>query len=136
MLFDPSWQSSITSTMVQSTMEVPAMSCGNGAKFCGNGAINCAIDIDGLIRFATFHFPVATAANLAAVSGATVSTAEKWLRGETLPSGTFLAAMIAAFGPSFVAACVPGAKAWAEQAARDERIKQLDAEKERLLAAE
>jgi hypothetical protein len=116
-------------SMGDTIMEAAAMSCGKRAKFC-------AFDTNGFIRFACRHFPAATAANLAAASGATVSTAEKWLRGETQPSGIFLSAMISAFGPAFLVACVPGARAWAGRAARDERLAEIEAERRALLAAE
>lgn len=94
------------------------------------------IDMAAFCRFAHAQLPTGTAAHLAAICGATVSTAEKWLRGETRPSAAHLAALISAFGPAFLAATMPATRAWSARQARDERVEQLLGELGRLLAAE
>lgn len=120
--------------MDHSAMEPAAMSCvsrRNGFRRPDNH-----LDMAAFCRFAQAHMPTGTAAHLAAICGATVSTAEKWLRGETRPSAAHLAALISFFGPAFLAATMPGTRAWAQRQARDERVTALLAELGSLLAAE
>lgn len=117
--------------VIDTITEGSTMSCVKRAKFCASGP---AFDFAGFCRFCRLAFPVATAAHVASLAGATTSTAEKWLRGETRPSGEHFAALIAAFGPAFVAAAVPGAKAWAEPAAHHEQITQVQSQLDKLLA--
>lgn len=70
------------------------------------------LDMEGFCRFARRAFPTSTPAHLASIVGATASTAEKWLSGQTRPSGEHLAAMITAFGPAFLAEVIPNTRQW------------------------
>lgn len=74
-------------------------------------------------RFVRRAFPVAAAANLAAITGQTPRAAERQLAGEVKPSADALAACIAAFGPAFVAAVFDAR--WAEDLARTQRRETL-----------
>lgn len=99
----------------QPSTGVSAMSCGK------DQLLDCDLDMDAACRFLRRACPHGTAAFAASVTGATVSAAEKWLRGETRFSGPALAALIAFFGPAFLAAAVPGAD-WAKEQARHDAI--------------
>lgn len=72
------------------------------------------LNMPALVRWLGLAFPASTAKQVAHVSGVPASTVDKWLRGECKPSGEALAALIAVFGPSFVAACMPCAT-WARE---------------------
>lgn len=94
------------------------------------------LDMNGFCRFARRCFPTSTAAHLASVVGVTVSTSEKWLSGQTRPSGEAIAGMIAAFGPAFLSEAIPSTRHWAKPIADQTRARQLIAEAAGLLAAE
>lgn len=119
-------------SMDHSAMESAAMSCVSRRNPFRRPAEQ--LDMAAFCRFAHARMPTGTAAHLAAICGATVSTAEKWLRGETRPSAAHLAALISFFGPAFLAATMPGTRPWAQRQARDERVEQLLGELGRLLA--
>lgn len=103
---------------------------------CGTYRKELRLDMDGFCRFARSAFPNSTAAHLASVVGATVSTTEKWLSGQTRPSGEHLAAMIAAFGPAFLAAVIPATGQWAAKSVRAEQLSRISQELAELVAAE
>lgn len=90
----------------QSSMGQTRMSCGTDHK-------TLRLDMDGFCRFVRRAFPTSTAAHLAALVGATVSTSEKWISGQTKPSADHLAAMISAFGPAFLVEAIPSTRQWA-----------------------
>lgn len=94
-------------------------SMGSCAVSCTNFAPN--FNRAGFQRAIRAAFPVATAANLAAVTGQSLRAAYAQAAGEADPSAEALAACIAALGPAFLVQAVPGA-AWAAGAARDETI--------------
>lgn len=117
--------------LMQISTGATAMSCGIGAKDCAT-----FFSMAGFCRFCRQAFPAGTAGHLAALTGATVSTAEKWLRGETKPSAAHLGALTAAFGPAFLAATMPATRAWTERAARNEAIVERARDLVALIAAE
>lgn len=88
---------------------------------CGNARNILRFDAAGFHRFIVAAFPVATAANLAAITGQSLRAAQHQVAGEADPSAEALAACIAALGPAFLADVVPGAS-WARQSARDGEI--------------
>ncbi len=97
------------------------------------------IDTQGWRQFLKARHPTKTAQAIAARTGLSPDTIDKWLRGTGAPS--FDATMILAviYGPEFLAACVPGC-AWIAEAARGARrlaigetIATLEAERDRLL---
>lgn len=92
--------------------------------------------MDGFCRFIRAQYPQSTAAHLAALLGVTISCTEKWLSGQTRPSGDHLAAMIGIFGPEFLAVTIPATNEWATQRVKEERLAQLSQELIHLLAAE
>jgi hypothetical protein len=81
-------------------------------------------------------FPNSTAAHLASVVGATISTTEKWLSGQTRPSGEHLASMIVAFGPAFLAAAIPSTQSWSVKVVQADRITEISRELAAMVAAE
>ncbi|MUT28653.1 hypothetical protein HKB47_22750 [Mesorhizobium japonicum] len=93
------------------------------------------LDMDGFCRFARRAFPTSTAAHLASVVGATMSTAEKWLSGHTRPSGEHLAAMISAFGPAFLAEAVPSTRQWAAPIIERARLAEISRQLSEILEA-
>lgn len=128
-MFVESFSIPSVNSMNQSAMEPAAMSCVSRRNPFRRP--DEQLDMAAFCRFAHAQMPTGTAAHLAAICGATVSTAEKWLRGETRPSAAHLAALISFFGPAFLAATMPGTRPWAQRQARDEeRLQLLD----RLLA--
>ena len=76
--------------------------------------------------------PVKTAACVAAAIGASERTVEKWLEGASLPSAGWFCRLIAAYGPEFLAAALPGALGWLSAARRLERLAALEAEQARV----
>jgi transcriptional regulator with XRE-family HTH domain len=99
-------------------------------KIAGNGAIS----MPGLCRWLHAAFPASTSKQVESATGIAASSVEKWLRGETRPSGDHLTMMVSVFGPSFTAAAMPGA-AWLKEAARDADIRAKVTELFGLLAA-
>lgn len=105
-----------------------AISCGNGAKLCG-------LDGQALADFCRAKFRQGVADELAEITGQSRSSAEKWLRQETLPSAEALAYMIGEFGPAFIAACMPTSSHWAARWAQDEKQRSLENQLETIRAA-
>ena len=102
---------------------------------CGHDSKTLRLDMTGLCRFVHRAFPTSAAANLACIVGATVSTAEKWLQGQTKPSGEHLAAMIAAFGPAFLAEAVPSTRQWAAPIIERARLAEISRQLSEILEA-
>lgn len=160
MYLDVQLSGGVSPMPVQSSMGVPAMSCEKRAKFSDSlvsravptpaepGAATArlttggpqsrpsAFDQAGFCRFVRTAFPTSPAPHLAQLTGATISTAEKWLRSETRPSAEHLGAMVSAFGPAFIAATMPATRGWSARQARHERIAEIATELGQLLAAE
>lgn len=80
-----------------------------------------ALSMRGVCGFLRAALPHSTAKQVAHVAGVPAKTVEKWLNGETRPSGAHLAALISVFGPPFVAAAMPKAD-WAREASHDAAI--------------
>lgn len=89
----------------------------SGAKFAGDGAICMAA----LCRFLTAAFPHSTAKQAAFATGIPASSIEKWLRGETRPSGLHLAQLVGVFGIPLIAAALPSAL-WARENAHERKL--------------
>ena len=86
-------------------------------KSGGNAATFGGIDGQTWRAFLIAKHPIKTARAVAAATGLPVDTVDKWLRGATAPSFAATCALIAAYGPEFLAVCVPGC-AWFSEAAR------------------
>jgi hypothetical protein len=71
--------------------------------------------------------PSKTVANVAAETGCTTHQVGKWLEGASAPNGAAMTALIAAYGPEFLAAVMPDAPAWLDAALQAERRAQIDA---------
>lgn len=91
--------------------------------------------MNGFCRFVRRAFPNSTAAHLATICGATVSASEKWLSGQTRPSGEHLAAMISAFGPAFLAEAVPSTRQWAAPIIERARLAEISRQLSEILEA-
>jgi hypothetical protein len=74
-----------------------------------------------LVAYLRAAFPHSTAKQAGYLIGAPAKTVEKWLAGECAPSAMHLSAMIAVFGPPFIAAAMPRA-AWAREAVHDAAV--------------
>lgn len=105
----------------------------SGMKCAKPGA---AFSSDGFCRFLRRAYPAGTAAHVAALAGCPVSTAEKWLRGETRPCAEHLGSLCAAFGPAFIAAAMPATRHWSRGRARNEEIQRIARQLAHLLAAD
>jgi transcriptional regulator with XRE-family HTH domain len=81
-----------------------------------------ALSMAALCRFLTRAFPASTSKQVEGATGIPASSVDKWLRGETRPSGAHLAALISVFGAAFAAAAMPGC-AWLKEAGRDAEIR-------------
>ncbi|RWF41610.1 MAG: XRE family transcriptional regulator [Mesorhizobium sp.] len=122
MLFDPLWSrhhagSTVIRRFVPTSAPPPLDGVqsimGHTRMSCGTDHKTLRLDMEGFCRFIRRAFPTSTAAHLAAVVGATVSTSEKWISGQTKPSADHLAAMISAFGPAFLVEAIPSTRQWA-----------------------
>lgn len=70
-------------------------------------------DMDALVRFLRTAFPTATALHVQSISGIPAGSVENWMRARAKPSGEHIGALVAAFGPAFVAAIFPSTRQWA-----------------------
>ncbi|TPL44525.1 helix-turn-helix transcriptional regulator [Mesorhizobium sp. B2-4-5] len=113
---------------VQSIMGHTRMSCGTDHK-------TLRLDMEGFCRFVRRAFPTSTAAHLAAVVGATVSTSEKWISGQTKPSADHLAAMISAFGPAFLVEAIPSTRQWAAPVIERAKLAEISRQLSEILEA-
>ncbi|VTZ28229.1 conserved hypothetical protein [Methylocella tundrae] len=82
--------------------------------------------------FATRH-PVKTAAAVAARIRISERTVEKWLEGTASPSLQAFGRLVRAYGPEFLAICLPGCE-WLGTAARAARRESLAVELARIAA--
>lgn len=89
----------------------------SGAKIAETGGIN----MTALCRFLSAAFPHSTAKQVAFAAGIPVSSVEKWLRGETRPSGLHFAQLIGIFGLPLIAAAIPSAQ-WAREDAHERKL--------------
>jgi transcriptional regulator with XRE-family HTH domain len=89
----------------------------SGAKIAETGALDCAA----LCRFLSAAFPHSTAKQVAFAAGIPASSVEKWLRGETRPSGLHFAQLIGIFGLPLIAAAIPSAQ-WARENAHERKL--------------
>lgn len=89
----------------------------SGAEIAETGALN----MGALCRFLSAAFPHSTAKQVAFATGIPASSIEKWLRGETRPSGFHFAQLIGTFGIPLIAASIPSA-AWAREDAHEQRL--------------
>lgn len=89
----------------------------SGTKNADTGALNC----HALCRYLCAAFPHSTAKQVAFATGIPASSVEKWLRGETRPSGFHFAQLIGTFGLPLIAAAIPSA-AWAREDAHEQRL--------------
>jgi hypothetical protein len=80
--------------------------------------------------FSALH-PLKTAQCIAARIGAPERTVERWLDGTATPALKWFFRLAEAYGPEFLAACMPGC-AWLSAVARETRRVRLDAELTRL----
>jgi hypothetical protein len=86
-----------------------------------------SIETQTWVDFLTRRHPVKTARHVAAAIGAPESTCKKWLEGDALPGMIWFCRLVAAYGPEFLAACLPGCD-WLSDAACAARRDRLDAE--------
>lgn len=92
------------------------------------------VDEAALARFLRGLYPRDTAPSVAADLGVASRTVENWLGGTSVPRLGHFLRMVAAYGPSVIAAAFPAAPRWLDDAVVAERNRALDAEIERLTA--
>lgn len=71
--------------------------------------------------------PRDTSANVAADTGIPSASIDKWLQGIAFPRARHQFALMGAYGPSVLAAMVPAAPRWLDDAVRAERLRELEA---------
>lgn len=76
--------------------------------------------------------PEKTAANVAADTGISVRTIEKWLERLSAPSWAHGVRLLATYGPEFMCAVMDAPPAWLDQAARKERRTRVTAMRDEL----
>jgi len=64
-----------------------------------------------------------TAANVAADTGINATTVEKWLAEAALPQARHLVRLLGAYGPAVLAALIPSAPRWLDDAVRAEELR-------------
>lgn len=81
-------------------------------------------------EFLRARHPIKTAANVAAETDGRCSAFQvgKWLEGASAPNGAAMAALIATYGPEFLAAIIPSPPAWLDAALRAQRAASIEAE--------
>jgi hypothetical protein len=94
------------------------MSCVDGSK-----------DLGGRVQeFLRSRHPIKTAANVAAETGCGLHQVKRWLEGAATPNSEAWVALIATYGPEFLAAVMPNRFDWLDAAvqAREEAALEAD----------
>lgn len=85
-----------------------------------------------IIAFLRRLYPVKTAENVAADIGGSAETIQKMMDRMTTPNALTYGRLVCAYGPAFLCAALESPPAWVSAAARDEQIRALRAEQERI----
>lgn len=80
---------------------------------------------DSFARFLRHQHPTNTVKKVAELTGASESTIDKWLARVSLPHLRHLGPLLAAYGPSVIAAIFPSAPRWLDEAVRAERAEAI-----------
>jgi len=78
-------------------------------------------------KFARSRHPSKTAAHVAADTDLGESQVKAWLEGRAAPSGGAMLALIAAYGPEFLALVMPRALGWLDTARQEREIAETQA---------
>lgn len=79
--------------------------------------VDCTKDLGVRVQeFLRARHPVKTATNVAAETGCGVHQVKRWLEGAATPNGEAWVALIAAYGPDFIAAVMPERMGWLDAA--------------------
>ena len=76
---------------------------------------SAGFDPQSCVNFLKTRYPLKTAQCVEADLDIPARTVERWLTGLATPNGAAVFALIRAYGPAFVAACLPGL-GWVEEA--------------------
>lgn len=112
----------------------PKRSGGSAGKFpqrCGQVAA-VQFDVTGLVTWLKRSFPRATTHHVEAQTGIPAASVENWLHRRSQPSVQHFSILIAAFGPSLLAACFDEAPEWVDDAAKQQRRREIDEQISRL----
>lgn len=104
------------------TAAISGRNARNGWKACPEKAV----------AFIRRRYPMKTAESVAADTGIGAETVKKWLDGSARPSWDGVFALICAYGPAFLAAVLPNAPQWLDEAHRREMQASLRAEQQRI----
>ncbi|MDQ0135709.1 hypothetical protein J2T08_003630 [Neorhizobium galegae] len=90
-------------------------------------------DVAGLVDWLRSQFPRSTPHNVEARTGIAAASVENWLHRRSQPSVEHFTLLIAVFGPALLQACLRQPPGWVEQAARQERKREIDEQIARLM---
>jgi len=83
-------------------------------------------DVEGLTAWLREKFPRSTIHHVEAETGIPAASVENWLHRRSQPSVEHFMILLSAFGPSLLYACLRQTPAWVEQAAKQERAREID----------
>ncbi len=107
------------------------VSAGKNPQRCGAGP-STLFDVGGLIDWLRKKFPRATTYHVEAKTGIPAASVENWLHRRSQPSVQHFSILIAVFGPALLAASMPRAPSWVEEAVQKQRRREIDAQIEML----
>lgn len=107
------------------------ISAGKNQQLCGNNTA-LAFDVAGLVTWLKRTFPRATTHHVEAKTGIPAASVENWLHRRSQPSVQHFSILLSVFGPSFLAACYSRPPQWVDEAAKNQRRREIEAQIARL----
>lgn len=83
-------------------------------------------DVEGLISWLRERYPRSTTHHVEAETGIAAASVENWLHRRSQPSVEHFMIMLHTFGPSLLTACLRNSPGWVEQAAIQQRKREID----------
>lgn len=101
-------------------------------QVCGKADVRQQFDLAGMVGWLRQHHTQSVGFNVEALTGIPSATVENWLIQRSQPSAAHFAALIHAYGPSLLEACMRRAPTWVGAAAAADRKRKLDEDIARL----
>jgi hypothetical protein len=89
-------------------------------------------DVDGLIDWLRNRYPRSTTFCVEADTGIPAASVENWLHRRSQPSVQHFSVLLYVYGPPFLSACFRSTASWIDEAARNHRRREIEAEIARL----
>lgn len=99
---------------------------------CSKGGVRQRFDLVGMVDWLRQRHPQSVGYNVEVETGIPAATVENWLMQRSQPSAAHFAALIHAYGPALLEACMHRAPDWVASAARIEQTRLIDEEISRL----